>query len=761
MRKALYISSSPDEHNVGQEDNRWHCFDTNDTEQQYTVKNEIPEDRFMNYLGNMTEDALVFLADKSSVGYLSNERFGNRRKEGMIYVYTNPTEFSKIKIAEYIGCALPKSLREKLNPPYYKRGKNIEEYLKLNPNDLGWFKCSDQYQDIHDFKSVIVPILDKLISLLLKKEDNPNYKRLLLTSKESSIIELGQLLKRILISLPLGITNLLSFNTNASGYEALTDIDIACVSNIDELNIPENKLDCFELVDAKINVTDFSPMTISGKYILEQEKNLAKFKMLTSSTAKDLEADVSDIMLLELCKGKVDFNSIHKIRELYDSASNECKERVKTGLTKTAYCILLSKDYFQIDKADIEFLSAFLTKGIRLSFTRQNLYVAIVEAIRNASGDSAGAYLKFLFDILNNHEMIAIAENVLKDILYKGEWIDASLETSAKDFLLALDAKFESYLCNVPNSPNEQLKVLIKSLIFEKYQCGKDRIALYLRVREKTDCSWLAESVFGYKALCTFDDLEQWKVCYDELGPNARCLNVLFASVFKEFLNGIDFNQSADEVYKKIGRDNLELIRTTAEAFEYKQDDFAVQLGKIDDIKRRNDSLNVMLYRRCKLILDEYYPTDKSQKKLFKKCDESEEKMMNEIITKRSGVGYKKKGDRKKDSNGRLFFKGLSPSFLLPFICLILITLVMYFVSVDGYGWILFSSILGTSVKYLQIGFYAATVVLYSIVYGVSAIMGIKKDINEKIVASKAFSAAVIMFLLPCIGMSLFMRLIG
>ena len=160
-------------------------------------------------------------------------------------------------------------------------------------------------------------------------------------------------------------------------------------------------------------------------------------------------------------------------------------------------------------------------------------------------------------------------------------------------------------------------------------------------------------------------------------------------------------------------------------------------------------------------MLNEYYPTDKSQKKLFKKCDKSEEKMMNEIITKRSGVGYKKKGDRKKDSNGRLFFKGLSPSILLPFICLILITLVMYFVSVDGYGWILFSSILGTSVKYLQIGFYVATVVLYSIVYGVSAIMGNKKDINEKIVASKAFSAAVIMFLLPCIGMSLFMRLIG
>ena len=761
MRKALYISSSPDEHNVGQEDNRWHCFDTNDTEQQYTVKNDIPEDLFMKYLGNMAEDALVFLADKSSVGYLSNERFGNRRKEGMIYVYTNPTEFSKIKVAEYIGCALPESLREKLNPPYYKRGKNIEEYLKQNPNELGWFKHSDQYQDIHDFKSVIVPILDKLISLLLEKEDNPNYKRLLLTSKESSIIELGQLLKRILISLPLGIANLLSFNINASGYEALTDIDVACVSNIDELKIPEDKLDCFELIDADINVTDFSPMTMTGKYIIEQEKNLAKFKMLTSTTAKDLEADVSDIMLFELCKGKVDFNSIHKIRELYDSASNECKERVKTELTKNAYCILLSKGYFQIDQTDIEFLSAFLMKGIRLSFTSQNLYEAIVEAIRNASADSAGAYLKFLFDILNDHEMVAIAKNVIKDILYKGEWIDASLETSARDFLLALDAKFESYLCNITNSLNERLKVLIKSLIFEKYQCGKDRIALYLRVRKKTDCSWLAKSVFGYKALCTFDDLDQWKACHDEFGQDAQCLNKLFAPAFEKFLNGIEFNQSADAVYKKIGRDNLELIGTTAEAFGYNQKDFAVQLRKIDDIKRRNDSLSVMLYRRCQLMLNEYYPTDKSQKKLFKKCDKSEEKIKNEIITKRSGVGYKNKGDRKKDSNGWLFFKGLSPSMLLPFICLILITLVMYFVSADGYGWILFSSILGISVKYLQIGFYVVTVVLYSIVYGVSTIMGNKKDINEKIVASKAFSAAVIMFLLPCIGMSLFMRFIG
>ncbi|MCM1533668.1 MAG: hypothetical protein NC099_03335 [Corallococcus sp.] len=762
MRKALYIPSSPSK-NKDSESNRW-CYIENG---EYHVGEKDLKDSPTHYLSTTTEeDVFVYLANDGTLAYLSKKQFGSDGKDDMIYVYTDSSVVSKIKTAECIGCTIPQSLYTELQYPYSDKGENIDQYLQKEPQDLGWFERSE-YHDDHEFSTVIVPITDKLISLLLKKEKREKHCSLLLKSNKLNVREHEQLLKRVLMSLPLSIANKFSFNTNADHDAALNNIDVACaVSNFELSDENKSSVEEFDVDNGK---TDFEPETKIGKYIKKRGEIPQAVGSFDVTTAEQLEEAVSDIELLEICQKEINCADVNRIRELYESASDKIKKQVEERLSSAAYRILLSEDYFQLGKDEPAFLSAFLTNTGTDSFTQQALYRAIVKAVSARQEDEGSKYLRFLFGILTDRNMITCAENAVKDVLYKGEWINEKLKATAERFLVDLGNRFESYLEGMPSDLGAELTELIKLRISNTYRDGKDKIALYLRVVNNFDnCAWLAESIFNSDALRTCADLEEWEICHRALeeksNPDISILERQFTVAFTEFLGNVGFDKAANDVYVAIDSDDLKLIKSAAQTFKYTEKGFEDKMVEIDGIEKRNSALDVMLYRRCQFILKANYPTDKSQKRLFKKCNDSEDTIKKTLITTHFQSGHQKESNdenKRRIEKLRQFFKGFHLGIFIQFILLIGVTWILHAISANGYGWKLFGSILGVSTEGLRMAFYITVTVLYFAVYLWNIFSGLKKDVKVEIIASKAFFAAVIVILLPCIGVTLFMRFIG
>ena len=768
MRKALFISSSRDELNIQQEGNRWHyVLESDDSSIVYEIDNDIPEKRFEPYLADIKSDALIYFASDYSLAYLSCNEFGKSKKVGMIFVYSDLEFVSDNIIAKSIGCTLPNSLLTELNPPYYRSGQNIERYLKQNPIDLGWFQKSDGDIDKHDLKSVLVPILDHLLQLLLNRDKKLKYKRCLLVSANNNNLELGALLKRVLLSLPPVIANQVSFNTNACTIQALNDVDIACIGNWDNLHLPKNYNDEFAVIDIDKGIENYVPDTITCKYILEKNAIPAALKDCSAKTALQLESSISEIKLHDICNESIDYRIIHNVLELYNLVDDKIKDTVKDNLISAAYHILLSKDYFRISEADRDELAKCFLVDSKLRIN--GIPGLLSAAINDVNKEDGSKFLLFLFEI-SKHTLIGSATKAISDFLYNGKWVTNESEPTIRLFFNKLK-DFEQYLYNIPSKPGTNLENVITAHISEKYVTGKSKIELYLRIREKTNCLWLEEFIFNSSSLSSWDDLKLWSESYkkftlkNEKDTANKELNILknqFKESFANFIKGIGFDRTASELCKEIEPQNLELIKSVSIIFGYNEDkELTKKLEEIESVKKRNFVSDVLLYRRCQFLLKAHYPTDKCQTKLFKKYDCAEIPIKNKLITLSDSQGNIKKDNRKEDSKSLHFLNGLSLFIIVPLLILVGLTLFMYGISVNGYGWTLFGSLIRVSAEELRRIFFALIISAYFITYLVSMFIGHKEDIAEKIIAVKACCISTIVFLLPCIGVTLFMMFIG
>lgn len=782
MRKALFIASSIDELSTRQEANRWHYVESNGDKVEYQFNNSISEKWSVAYLTGIKIDALIYLADKHSLAYLSGEEAGVRRKSGIIYVYTDSEFVSKNIIAKSIGCYLPNSLSQDLNPPYCRSGKNIEKYLKQNPNDLGWFISRDNYDDSHDLKTIVIPILDRLLQLLLNKEKQLNCKRCLLVSKDSNVSELGKLLKRVLLSLPRAIANQVSFNTNACASEALENIDIACIGNLENFHLSENYKDKFEIINIDNEIKDYTPVTITCKYILDKNDIPKALKESSAKTASELEASIAEVKLNDICNKGIDYSIIHEVLELYKSISDKTKViKIKDMLTNAAYSILLSKKYFSIDETNdetniIDELADFLAVDKKLEIN--DLKQSLLEAIETVNAEKGSKYLLFLFKLLNN-DCVTKNTSVLKEIsnfLYQGEWIDKKKSTIVS-FFVKLE-NFEQYLGSLPAEINESLQKIIIKHLKTKYADGKSRIELYLRIRTKNNI-WLEEYIYNSDSLTSYEDLILWEKSYKEINSvnteNARneelkLLKKQFNESFLKFIEGIGFlNKDASELYKNVELYKLEIIKSVSTAFEFKNKDLNDKLAKIkkyyddeDAVEEKKDLVhNVLMYRRCQFLLKAHYPTATMQDELFEENRYSEEHIKEKLLSLDKSQGKKVKNNTKINGNFLQFFSGLSPYAFLSFLFFVVATLIFYVISGNDYGWMLFESLIGISAEKIRIIFYSLVITACFATHLVWIILANKNDIAEKTVAKKAFFISCIVFLLPCICITFFMKCIG
>lgn len=809
MRKALFIASSIDELNTRQESNRWHYVESNDDKVEYQFDNSITEKWIQPYLIGIKTDALIYLADKQSLAYLSGEEAGVRRKSGIIYVYTDSEFVSKNIIAKSIGCYLPNSLSQDLNPPYCISGKNIEKYLKQNPIDLGWFTSRDNYDDSHDLKTVVIPILDQILQLLLNKEElnrkkklnrkkclfvkgdkqkhkkyqliketkrkfkqRLQYKRCLLVSEKNDVSKLGKLLKRVLLTLPRAIANQFSFNTNACANEALKNIDIACIGNWGKFHLPDNYKDKFEIINIDNEIKDYTPVTITGKYILDKNDIPKALKESSANTASALEASIAEIKLNDICKNGINYSIIHDVLDLYKSISDKTKIiEIKDKLTSAAYSILLSKEYFLIDKTDRDELAEFLTVDKKL---KKDLTQLLLEAINTVDDEKGSEYLLFLFKLLNN-DCVAKNTCVIKKIsnfLYLGEWIN-SKESTIKLFFDKLE-NFEQYLGSLPAKINDILKAIIIARLKEEYVDGRSKIELYLRIRTKNNI-WLEEYIFNSDSLTSYEDLITWEESYKKIKSenteNVRNKELIFLKkqfneLFLSFIEDIDFfNKDASDLYKNVEIYKLGIIESVSTTFEFKNKALNDKLAEIkkhcDDEKEKDLVRNVLMYRRSQFLLKAHYPTATMQDGLFEKKRYSEKRIKEKLISLDKSQGKKTIHNTKIKGNFLQFFSGLSPYAFLSLLFFVVATLIFYVISGNDYGWMLFESLIGISAEKIRIIFYSLVISACFATHLAWIILANKNDIAEKTVAKKAFFISCIVFLLPCIGITFFMKCIG
>lgn len=772
MMKALFIASSTDELDIQQEANRWHYVESNDDKVEYKYGNSITESWIQTYLIGIKTDALIYLADKQSLVYLSGEEAGVRRKSGIVYVYTDSEFVSKNTIAKSIGCYLPNSLSQDLNPPYCRSGKNIEKYLKQNPIDLGWFTSRDNYDDSHDLKTVVIPILDQLLQLLLNKEKKLKYKMLLLISKKNNVLELGALLKRVLLSLPSSISNQISFNTNACAYEALENIDIACIDNLEKIRLSDSNKDNFSIIDIDNGLKGYKPSTITCKYILDKNDIPKALKESSANTASALEASIAEIKLNDICKNGINYSIIHDVLDLYKSISDKTKIiEIKDKLTNAAYSILLSKEYFLIDKTDRDELAEFLTVDKKL---KKDLTQLLLEAINTVDDEKGSEYLLFLFKLLNN-DCVAKNTSVIKKIsnfLYLGEWIN-SKESTIKLFFDKLE-NFEQYLGSLPAKINDILKAIIIARLKEEYVDGRNKIELYLKIRTKNNI-WLKEYIFNSDSLTSYEDLILWEKSYKKIkaentenacNKELSFLKKRFNDLFPRFIEDIGFlNKDASELYKNVELFKLGIIESVSTTFEFKNKALNDKLAEInkhyEDEKEKDLVRNVLMYRRSQFLLKAHYPTATMQDGLFKKKHYSEKRIKEKLISLDKSQGKKTIHNTKIKGNFLQFFSGLSPYAFLSLLFFVVATLIFYVISGNDYGWMLFESLLGISAEKIRIIFYSLVISACFATHLAWIILANKNDIAEKTVTKKAFFISCIVFLLPCIGITFFMKCIG
>lgn len=544
---------------------------------------------------------------------------GSTRSSGFILVASGSELIEDNHAAGYIGCSKPEWLPVGV--------KITHKVVESSLNDVTWLKNTAAK------KASPTYIREKLIPLifyLLEYKKNPNEKRLVFVCNTiEELQEMAGLLKSALMALPRCLANQYSFNTNATAKQ-LEFADVACI-------IGKAFEKCSESIKSSINPIKYPLPSIDEsirsrssfcQYLFE-DGIVPKEIDQSISSVKELERAVSDIRLSNYCKNRIPLDEVEKAFRLYDAAHKDyidSKPEIAKAFTQLAYDVIFSKNFSQsFEEQLLQRLKSFISTNSNyndtiITLSANELIDELIQEDAQAAIQHLATLSSFVIgDIgISNEQKAAIV-----DLLSGRASNFDRLLSIFSGYIEGLDKiGFEKIMSHSLDSENTAWRKIIAEKAIN-LDAGNGGLDVYLTIRGTKAKLWLFKAIIASMSLQSIDDVNSWVIFKEKLNK-ASCdeetkeLVASFATLFKEFLSTIGFNNNADAVLASIGHKQLEQIFIAADKFEFSTSDFDAKRKKIILLTKRDNALATLRYKA--LIPLRGKKQVKSSEKIIKKA---------------------------------------------------------------------------------------------------------------------------------------------